>query len=223
MLQRKVIIRTINLINLYVMRKFYLFFAGALLSIPAVSYAQGLVRYPDDPKVIFRQDFEVEDGLNEDQAYKKWSTTPIDTIHELEYYSKIGTSSISRKTDIYDGSADWEIFAVRTDSTSSEYTEVQPGDGIVMFNGADPTSSKDETAAGVYNNDHWSIVGDNGTDIKRKTAFSQYGEDGGKYYFQWTTGPELLTGPARTGLHIIQQLPTVLRITAEICMFADWI
>ena len=170
------------------MRKFYLFFAGALLSIPAVSYAQGLVRYPDDPKVIFRQTFEVDEGLTEDQAYREWSTTPIDTIHEIEYYSKIGTSSVSSRTDIYDGSPDWEIFAVRTDSTSSEYTDVKPGEGIVMFNGADPTSSKDEIAAGVYEKDHWAIVGDNGTDVKRKAAFDQYGEDGGKYYFQWTTG-----------------------------------
>ena len=170
------------------MRKFYLFFAGALLSIPAVAQTQELKRYPDDPKVIFRQTFEVEEGLTENQAYKEWSTTPIDTIHKIEYYSKIGTSSVSSRTDIYDGSADWEIFAVRTDSTSSEYTEVKPGEGIVMFNGADPTSSKDEIAAGVYNNDHWAIVGDNGTDKKRKDAFSQYGEDGGKYFFQWTTG-----------------------------------
>lgn len=162
--------------------------AGALLfSMPAFSQLK-FERHAEDARQIFHQDFEVADGLTAQEAYDAWAKTPIDTIHEIEYYSKIGTSSLGSRTDIYDGSADWEIFAVRTDSTSSEWTKTNPGDGIVMFNGADPTSSKDETAAGVYDNDHWSIVGDGGTDPDRIEAFAQYGENGGKYYFQWSTG-----------------------------------
>lgn len=141
--------------------------------------------HPQDAKVIFHQDFEAPAGLTPQQAYDAWAKTPIDTIHEIEYYSRIGTGSISSSTDIYGGSADWEIFAVRTDSTSSEWTDVNPGDGIVMFNGADPTSSKDEKAAGVYDNDHWYIVSDE--DPARALAFEKYGEDGGTSFFQWTT------------------------------------
>lgn len=170
------------------MRKNYLFFAGLLL-VGASAYAQPDLKDSRNAKVIFNQTFEVSEGLTEEQAYAEWSQTPIDTIREIEYYSRIGTGSISRSTDIYDGSADWEIFAVRTDSTSSEYTDVQPGDGIVMFNGADPTSSATEIANGVYDNDHWRIVSDpNGLDLDRINAFKEYGVDGGNSYFQWETG-----------------------------------
>lgn len=154
--------------------------------LPASS--QTFERHPGlDAEVIFHQDFEVEEGLNEQQAYDRWSKTPIDTIRELEYYAKTGTGT--PRVDIYAPAnvADWSVFLVRKDSTSSEYTDVNPGDGIVMFNGADPTSSADEIKAGVYNRDVWKIVGDNGLDPVRIAAFNQYGEDGGKYYFQWET------------------------------------
>ena len=183
------------------MRKIYLLLAGALLySLPAVSQLQ-FQRHAEDARLIFHQDFEVEDGLTPEQAYTEWATTPIDTIHEIEYYSKIGTSSVSRETDIYNGSSDWDIFIVRTDSTSSEYTDVNPGDGIIMFNGADPTSSSDEISAGVYDKDEWKIVGDNGEDAERIAAFKKYGEDGGKYYFQWETGglDKFIGGPSNAG------------------------
>lgn len=162
---------------------------AGLLFVGVSVFAQPDLNDPKNARVIFHQDFEVKDGTTEDQAYAEWSQTPIDTIHEIEYYSKIGTSSVSSGTDIYDGSADWEIFAVRTDSTSSEWTETNPGDGIIMFNGADPTSSATEIANDVYKNDSWKIVGDpDGLDQDRLEAFKQYGEDPGDYYFQWETG-----------------------------------
>ena len=169
------------------MRKIYLL--AGLLFVGVSVFAQPDLNDPRNARVIFNQTFEVKEGLTEEQAYAEWSQTPIDTIHEIEYYSKIGTSSVSSGTDIYDGSADWEIFAVRTDSTSSDWTETNPGDGIVMFNGADPTSSASEIANGIYDNDRWRIVGDpNGLDQARIDAFKQYGVDGGNYYFQWETG-----------------------------------
>lgn len=165
-----------------------MFFAGLLFTGVSV-FAQPDLKDPRNARVIFNQTFEVADGLNEEQAYAEWSQTPIDTIHEIEYYSRIGTGSVSSNTDIYDGSKDWEIFAVRTDSTSSDWTETNPGDGIVMFNGADPTSSASEIANGIYDKDRWRIVGDpNGLDQARIDAFKQYGVDGGNYYFQWETG-----------------------------------
>ena len=140
-------------------------------------------------KVIFHQDFEATEGLTDEQSYIEWSRTPIDTIKYLEYYSKLGTSTPRSSTgDIYDGSADWEIFAVRTDSTSSEWTQTNPGDGIIIFNGVEVSSSASEKANNVYAADSYTIVNDGGNDSRRTDAFAQYGESGGKSYFQYTTG-----------------------------------
>ena len=166
-----------------------MFFAGALLlSLPASSQLK-FERHPEDAKLIFHQDFEVAEGLTTEQAYDNWAKTPIDTIHELEYYAKLGTGTPSGSTgDIYDGSSDWEIFMVRKDSTSSEWTETKPGDGIIMFNGVEQSSSATEQLYQVYKNDTYKIVGDKGLDEARNDAFKQYGEDGGKYFFQYTTG-----------------------------------
>ena len=161
-------------------------FAGALLAtLPALSQP---TRTPYDAKIIFHQNFEATEGLTDEESYIEWSRTPIDTIRELEYYSRIGTSSLSSGTDIYDGSADWEIFAVRTDSASSEWTDVKPGDGIVMFNGVETTSSASEKANKVYQFDEYKIKNDKGIDANRIAAFEAYGEDGGKSFFQYTTG-----------------------------------
>ena len=161
---------------------------SALLLIGVSALAQPDLGDSRSAEMIFLNEFEVLDGLSPQQAYNAWAKTPIDTIHEIEYYSRLGTGSIPVGTDIYGGSTNWEIFAVRTDSTSSEWTNVNPGDGIIMFNGVYPTSSADEIRYGVYDNDYWYIVSDDGSDINRINAFNQYGEDGGKYYFQWTTG-----------------------------------
>lgn len=158
------------------------------MALPVSSQVRKFETHPQDARLIFHQDFEAPEGLTPQQAYDVWAQTPIDTIHELEYYSRVGTGSISSGTDIYGGSADWEIFAVRTDSTSSEWTQTKPGDGIVMFNGADPTSSETEIKNNVYGNDSWYIVNDKGEDVNRVNAFKQYGEDGGESFFQWKTG-----------------------------------
>lgn len=162
-------------------------FAGALLAtLPALSQP---TRTPDDARIIFHQDFEATEGLTDEESYIEWSTTPIDTIRELEYYAKLGTSTPRGSTgDIYDGSPDWEIFAVRTDSVSSEHPEASYGVGIVLFNGVAVSSNQSEIANGVYARDSYTIFNDGGKDINRNTAFSQYGEDGGKSYFKYTTG-----------------------------------
>ena len=171
------------------MRKIYLFLAGALLCMPAYSQYVKFERHAEDARQIFHQDFEVAEGLTTEEAYDNWAKVPIDTIHEIEYYARLGTGTPSGDDgDIYNGSADWQIFMVRTDSTSSEHTEVQPGDGIVMFNGVEQTSSKDEKKYNVYANDKYAIVGDGGLDDARNEAFRNYGENGGKYFFKYTTG-----------------------------------
>ncbi|MBO7110781.1 MAG: hypothetical protein J6W18_02400 [Bacteroidaceae bacterium] len=173
------------------MRKFYLFFAGALLlSMPAFSQLQ-FQRHPEDARIIFEQDFEATEGLTDQESYIEWSTTPIDTIFELEYYSRLGNStpsSMRGDNDIYDGSDQWEIFAVRKDSVSSEHPEASYGVGIVLFNGVETSSSASEKANGVYNNDSYTIVNDGGKDEDRNAAFAKYGESGGKSFFKYTTG-----------------------------------
>ena len=170
------------------MRKSYLIFAG-MLFLGVSAFAQPDLNDPRNAKVIFHQDFEATPGLTDEQSYIEWSRTPIDTITYLEYYSKLGTSTPRSSTgDIYDGSADWEIFAVRTDSTSSEWTQTNPGDGIIIFNGVEVSSSASEKANNVYAADSYTIVNDGGNDSRRNEAFGQYGESGGKSYFQYTTG-----------------------------------
>ena len=170
------------------MRKSYLIFAG-MLFLGVSAFAQPDLNDPRNAKVIFHQDFEATEGLTDEQSYIEWSRTPIDTIKYLEYYAKLGTSTPRSSTgDIYDGSADWEIFAIRTDSTSSEWTQTNPGDGIVIFNGVEVSSSASEKANNVYGGDSYTIVNDGGNDARRTEAFGQYGESGGKSYFQYTTG-----------------------------------
>ena len=154
-----------------------MFFSVALLAVmPATS--QDLVRNPDDPKVIFRQDFEPTDQtISADSAWRAWQTVAVDTIKEIAYYSKIGTSSVS-STDIYDGSPDWEIFAVRKDSI------------IPMFNGVETSTSSSDLKKNPfpYANDQYSIEYDGGVDAERNEAFAEYGENGGKYYFRYLSG-----------------------------------
>ena len=163
-------------------------FAG-MLFLGVSAFAQPDLNDPRNAKVIFHQDFEATEGLTDEQSYIEWSRTPIDTIKYLEYYAKLGTSTPRSSTgDIYDGSADWEIFAIRTDSTSSEWTQTNPGDGIVIFNGVEVSSSASEKANNVYGGDSYTIVNDGGNDAQRNDAFGQYGESGGKSYFQYTTG-----------------------------------
>ena len=161
-----------------------MFLVGTLLTLPMFSQP---TRTKNDPKQIFSQNFEVkQQGLTGQEAYNLWSTTPVDTIHYIEYYSRLGTgtpSSSNGGKDIYDGSAQWEIFAVRTDSTTPGH---EPGAGIIMYNGVEPSSSKTDIENKNYKDDLIEIVNDGGDD-SRKQAFAKYGEDGGDYFFRYTT------------------------------------
>ena len=124
------------------MRKFYTFLAGALLLTLPVASQTGPERNPaTDPKVVFHQDFEVEDGLTAEQAYQEWSTTPVGNIKELEYYAKIGTSTASGVNIYADKTGDYNVFAIRKDSTTTGYPA---GTGIVLLNGVETTSSETE-------------------------------------------------------------------------------
>ena len=157
------------------MKKFYLFMTSALLAaMPAVAQDDGLERFPDDPKVIFNQDFEVPDGVDADEAWDVWSNTAVDTIKEITYFNKIATGSVSG-ADIYDGSVDYQVFMVRTDSI------------IPLKNGVVTSNDKNDKANSIYANEDYGLVYDGGQDPDRNEAFSKYGQNGGKYYFSYTS------------------------------------
>ena len=139
---------------------------------PLVS--QDLVRYPGDPKVIFNQNFEVPDGTDPDEAWDLWCNTAVDTIKELTYFNKIATGTVS-SANIYDGSKDYQVFMVRTDSI------------IPLKNGVVTSNNKNDKAKAIYANEDYGLVFDGGEDQERNAAFSEYGESGGKYYFRYAS------------------------------------
>ena len=141
---------------------------------PAVAQGGDFVRYPDDPKVIFNQDFEVPDGVDPNEAFELWSHTAVDTIKEITYFSKIGTGQVSG-TDIYGGSADYQVFMVRKDSI------------IPLLNGVVTSNNKDDKANAIYANEDYGLIYDGGLDADRNAAFSEFGQNGGKYYFNYTS------------------------------------
>ena len=156
------------------MRKFYLFFAGALLlSTSAFSQAK-FQRYPDEAKIVFTQDFEPKDQtITADSAWRAWCGTPVDTIRELYYYARSGSSSVSG-ADIY--SDDWKIIGTRTDSI------------IVLYNAVESsTSSKDSAKTPFpYKDDVYKIISDDDPSSDRVKTMALFGEDGGKYYFKYS-------------------------------------
>ena len=147
------------------------------MALPATLSAQGLVRNPGDPRVIFSQTFEPKDeNSTAEAAWNEWKGTPVDTIRELVYYNKSGSSSVSG-ANIYDGSDDWKIFKVRTDSVIVMYNEVE----------ASKSSSDLNKTPFPYAGDSYSVVSD-GASSERAQAFEKYGEDGGSYYFKYIAG-----------------------------------
>ena len=157
------------------MRKIYLFLAGALFPALPVASQNGPTRTANDPEIIFHQDFEVKGDLTAEQAWQQWLDTPVGVIDEIEYYSKIGKGSVSGVNIYTDNPEDYKIFAVRTDSV------------IVLKNGVESsTSSKDSAIVPFpYKDDKSSIVSD--ASVERSSAFAEYGEDGGQYYFRYAS------------------------------------
>ena len=112
------------------------------MSLPVMSQ-QKPAATENDPKVIFVQDFEPSSsGLSAEDAWQEWQATPVDTIRELYYYNRIATGTVSN-ANIYDGSDDWNIAFVRTDSTTEGY---EPGSGIILKNGVVVTNNKNDKA-----------------------------------------------------------------------------
>ena len=177
------------------MKKLYLFLTGAVLaSMPLMS--QRPASGPDDPKLIFTQNFEPSsDELTAEQAWAEWQATPVDTIKELYYFAQTGSDNLNGK-NIYDGSANWQLGVLRTDSTSVGH---EPGSGIILFNGVVTTDDASDIKGGYYDKDVYSIRTD-GDDIERAQAFEKYAENGGDYFFRYISDDATGAGSYSSGI-----------------------
>ena len=156
------------------MKKIYLLFSSAVLASLPIMAQERPAATPDDPEVVFTQDFESDqEGLSAQEAWQQWQDEERGRITEITYYSRSGTGQVS-KVDIYDGSDDWKIAGVRTDSI------------IILQNGVVPSNNEKDKANGIFNNDKYGLVAD-GANVDRSQAFAKYGEDGGEYYFRYTS------------------------------------
>lgn len=171
------------------MKKRDFLFLGLILAAVPVG-AQRPAETPQDAKVIFTQTFEPKDeSMTADEAWEAWQAEVIDTIKELKFYKKASAGNIGPSADnnIYDGSEDWKIGYIRTDSISAD---AQPGEGILLKNGVVMT---DNDLRG-FPEDIARIIQEES--VERSQAFDQYGEDGGKYIFRYISGKPLVQDDA---------------------------
>jgi hypothetical protein len=167
------------------MKKRDFLFLGLILAAVPVG-AQRPAATPQDAKVIFTQTFEPKDeSMTADEAWEAWQAEVIDTIKELKFYNKASAGNINPSADIniYDGSEDWKIGYIRTDSISAD---AQPGEGILLKNGVVITDAN----VADWPEDVAKIVTDETSE--RAQAFDKYGEDGGKYVFRYISGKPTL-------------------------------
>ena len=147
------------------------------------------VRYKDDAKAIFMQDFESASKVfntmqlnmdpNRPTTLYTWLTQPVDSITEIKYYKRINTDSPSGK-NIYDGSDEWKIAGVRTDSIIYMY------DGIMRTDAIQPDDSLmqwDEHAIMDHSATTQAGSGIGGADY----GLDRFGEDGGNQYFKYVS------------------------------------
>ena len=154
-----------------------LLFAGLLL-FAAPAFAQPGITEPvfdadKDAKLIFSQDFEAD--------FATWSTTPVDSITQLEYWDHEGTSN---GTSMKPWSDNWGKVSVLRDSTMILYNGV-----VVCDEDEDWFETPEKNAT---------IVEDAGTEkAARQSAMRQFGEAdaGGDYYFKFVTD----SAPTRKG------------------------
>lgn len=167
------------------MKKRDLLLAGLFLC-SVSAYAQEPVRYQDDAKVIFFQDFEGNDEwqeieLNPDPnrptTLYTWEDEPIDQIEEVAYFKKqdskdkdtlANEGSTINGINILDGSRDWEIAGYRD-------TIIDIWNGVVRTDAKMPDDSVlAYDAHRIVKHDAASL---NGTGIGGKDyGLSRYGE-----------------------------------------------
>lgn len=139
-----------------------------LLGLPAI--AQPDLTDPRSAKVVFTQNFE--------QDWDAWKSTVIDTLKEIQYYSKEGNTNGTSFTPWSDAS--WKKGPVRVDTVmyiyKGEMTVIDSGE---KKKGAELWGDDNETSA--------TIINDNSDE--RHAELSAFGEadGGGAHYFQFTS------------------------------------
>ena len=156
-----------------------LLFAGLLL-FAAPAFAQPGITEPlfdadKDAKLIFSQDFEAD--------FATWSTTPVDSITQMEYYDHQGNSSGTFKP--WEKPEEWQKGIFR-DTTMILYNGV-----VISDNSAESWKETVEKSVSIVED-----LGQEKTD--RQSAMRAYGEAdaGGDYYFKFVSdsAPTLPSG-----------------------------
>lgn len=129
----------------------------------AQDVADGPIRTDKDAKEIFTQDFEAD--------WEVWSSTPVDTIDTINYYKSTGTAQTG--INIYDGSADWELYGGRDTM-------------LILMNGVMTSDDAKDIESNAFGEDSYTIVLDD--DNQHRKDLEQYGVDGGSYYFRYQSG-----------------------------------
>ena len=149
------------------------------------------IRYADDAKQIFIQDFEGSADwqtirLNPDPkrptTLYTWQAQPVDSIKQVTYYKRNfdGKSSDNPSaTNIYNGEQQWEIAGVRD-------TVIYMYDGVMRTDAAWPDDSTlqwDKHSILQHDDDtqHGTAIGG------KEFGLDRYGEDGGTQYFRYVS------------------------------------
>ena len=138
-----------------------------LMAAPMSAQQSGPVRTDQDSKQVFEQTFEDD--------FEAWSAAEVDTINGVFYYIN-GTTAQSNAaiSKPWDG-AEWKNGFLRRDTL------------IHLYNGVVQTDSKKDIDSAAFAEDNYTIV-DDGTDIERNQALSEYGIYGGKKFFRYSSG-----------------------------------
>lgn len=148
-----------------------LLFAG-LMFLAAPAFAQPGITEPEfdaakDAKVVFTQTFEAD--------WETWSTKPVDTIYQVEYYKNKQTSN-SNSLKPWDAPNEWQKGIFRD-------TTIYLRNGVVVTDDKNEIWAEKDATAGT-------IIADAGTEKQaRSQAMRGYGETdgGGDRYFKFLT------------------------------------
>jgi hypothetical protein len=178
------------------MRRRDLLLSGLILfNVSAFAQEPGVdepIRYADDAKQIFIQDFEcsvnwkaikLSDDPKRPTTYYTWQSEPTDSITQITYYKRNyqggETDNPSSGTNIYDDSKQWQIAGVR-DTVMYMYDGVMRTDALWP---EDSTLQWDSHSILQHddNSQHGTAIGG------KEYGLDRYGEDGGTQYFRYVS------------------------------------
>ena len=165
-------------LNIQIMKKRDLLFAGLLLCTISAFGQTTPPRYADDSKVIFIQNFESASTtfktkvLNTDPkrptTLYTWNDQPVDQITQITYYKREGHSNPSGGADIYSGAKEYQVAGIRD-------TLMELYDGVMRTDAVWPDDS-------ILNYDSHSIEAHTN---ETQAGLDVFGEKGGNKYFSY--------------------------------------